>query len=94
MLPDTDAAGAEHLARRMVARIAEQEIPHNSSPLQQLSISIGGTTERHFQQDLLGVLEQADEALYQAKNEGRNRCKFRKPSTNIHQFHSHRPGSK
>lgn len=94
MLPDTDAAGAEHLARRMVEKVAEQGIPHSSSPWQHLTISIGGTSELHFQQDLLAVLEQADEALYQAKSEGRNRCKFRKPTSNIHQFHHPRPGNR
>ena len=94
MLPDTDPAGAEHLAQRMVEKVSEQGIPHSSSPLQHLTISIGGTTELHFQQDLLAVLEQADEALYQAKSEGRNCSRFRKPSSNIHQFHSPRPGNR
>ena len=93
MLPDTDVHGAERLGQRMVDRMADEDITHASSPIGHITVSIGGTTELHFQQDLLVVLERADEALYQAKRDGRNRCHVRKPHSNIHQFHSPKPNS-
>ena len=93
LLPDTDSKGAEHLAQRLVARIADEKIAHVSSPIEHVTISIGGTTELHFQQDLLVVIERADEALYQAKQDGRNRYYIRKPHSNIHRFHSPKPNS-
>ncbi|MEO4048288.1 PleD family two-component system response regulator [Pseudomonas sp. CAU 1711] len=75
LLPDTDESGALQLAQRMQAAIAELELEHAASDVSdRLTLSIGLATMRPTP---LGSADQhlsyADEQLYRAKHEGRNR---------------------
>jgi diguanylate cyclase (GGDEF)-like protein len=75
VLPDTDSAAAQWLARACLAGIADLALPHaHSSAGPHVSISIGlctlvadgATSAEH-------IVTRADQALYTAKRAGRNR---------------------
>lgn len=75
VLPDTDLAGARTLAERMRARVEALRIPHEESPAgKHVTISLGvvcGVPQaKQTSNDFVLI---ADEALYKAKREGRNR---------------------
>lgn len=75
ILPYTDAQGAYELAENLHKRIKSAAIPHAASPVAPiLTISIGIASVIPSQ-DITPeeVVAMADEALYQAKGEGRNR---------------------
>lgn len=75
LLPGTDAAHARTAAGRLRRRLAALAIPHSDSPAAaQVTLSIGlaqfdPATMDHFDQ----LLHQADQALYRAKSQGRDR---------------------
>ena len=75
LLPDTDLAGAERVAQKMLAAVAELRIEHLASEVgSQVSLSLGAATvlasDRLTPQELLRC---ADEQLYLAKAGGRAR---------------------
>ncbi len=73
LMPLTDAAGAETVARGILKAISGLGIPHAGSPYGVVTVSIGvacRTADLLVNPTLL--IEQADHALYQAKNQGRN----------------------
>lgn len=75
LLPDTDLAGAERVAQKMLAAVAELRIEHLASEVgPQVSLSLGVATvlasARRTPQELLRC---ADEQLYLAKAGGRAR---------------------
>jgi diguanylate cyclase (GGDEF)-like protein len=75
LMPDTDQAGALHLAEAARAAIAELKIPHlNCSTGRHVSIS-GGVAVRQPSSDLTAeqLIMAADLALYEAKATGRNK---------------------
>lgn len=77
LLPHTSAEQSAIAAGKLVKSIETASIPHEESPLKCLTISSGGASaltdqyEKHSSWEC--VVEEADRALYQAKNEGRNR---------------------
>ncbi|GAD61651.1 diguanylate cyclase domain-containing protein [Aquipseudomonas alcaligenes] len=76
LLPDTDLAGAERVAQKMLAAVAELRIEHLASDVgPQVSLSLGVATVRASArltpQELLRC---ADEQLYLAKAGGRARA--------------------
>jgi diguanylate cyclase (GGDEF)-like protein/PAS domain S-box-containing protein len=75
LLSDTDEKGAEDVAARIHARLAELALPHSSSPLGEVvTVSIGAAEQRPGQSNgSQALLAAADAALYQAKRGGRNR---------------------
>lgn len=75
LLPETALDGAIVLARRLVGRVAELALPHESSEHRVVTISCG-VAEAHDDRDenWERVVERADRGLYQAKKQGRNRC--------------------
>ncbi|AEJ20448.1 ligand-binding sensor domain-containing diguanylate cyclase [Gracilinema caldarium] len=74
LLPHTDKAGAEIMAKEILQNIRDLQIPHETSfVLPVLTISIGMVTLiPEPGQDPASIVEKADKALYQAKAEGRN----------------------
>lgn len=78
LLPETDLAGAIVVAQRLVAVVAERQIPHTySRAATWVTISAGVASLVPSQEqsaiELVGV---ADTCLYRAKKEGRNRIAF------------------
>jgi diguanylate cyclase (GGDEF)-like protein len=76
LLPATDAEGALEVAQRARLAVAELQIPHAAAALGVVSVSLGvaaavpqpGSTP-------FELLKAADEALYLAKEAGRNTVK-------------------
>lgn len=75
ILPRTDARGGQFVAERLRAAIAELAIPHSNSPVAPtVTLSIGvATTIPNLRADEATLLASADRALYEAKEQGRNR---------------------
>lgn len=72
VLPETELSGARLLAERIRASV--QQMPSFDSDARPVTVSIGiGLYTPGTQQDLAGLLGTADEALYRAKANGRNR---------------------
>lgn len=79
ILPDTTEFVARHLGERIVSLIRNKGIPHVKSLLvsRVITVSVGVCTIRDARyRDLTRLKNGADEALYQAKNQGRNRCVY------------------
>lgn len=74
-LPKCSADNAQLVADRIMTRVRDMEIPVEgfSNPLK-VTTSIGISTSRTQDDDLSSILAQADQALYVAKNAGRDRC--------------------
>ncbi|MGI5308300.1 diguanylate cyclase [Rheinheimera sp. WS51] len=70
VLPNTDISGASHLAEKMLTGIRELDIEHPTSPLGQVTVSIGVAATTDYKVNLTQL---ADEQLYLAKQQGRNR---------------------
>jgi two-component system chemotaxis family response regulator WspR len=80
VLPSTDAAGAMKIADSLRHTVESLELPHAYSPLTNIiTISMGiackVANEKTSPADLI---EMADEALYEAKNAGRNQSRVHK----------------
>ncbi|MBD2234488.1 PAS domain S-box protein [Phormidium tenue] len=75
VLPDTDRAGAEAIARAIQQTLIELALFHGASPLGQritLSLGIASLVPRQEQSAQI-LIDQADAALYLAKQQGRDR---------------------
>ncbi|SDE94181.1 PAS domain S-box-containing protein/diguanylate cyclase (GGDEF) domain-containing protein [Rhodospira trueperi] len=77
LMPETPVSAARTGAERLREKVAALKIPLTGDETLSFTISIG-LTEPHQSDDTLGdVLMRADEALYAAKREGRNRVVVR-----------------
>jgi diguanylate cyclase (GGDEF)-like protein len=73
LLPDTCIEGAEIVANKILRTVQDLAIPHQSSPEEILTISIGVTSCSAPDIDKDSLIHKADVLLYKAKNDGRNR---------------------
>ncbi len=76
ILPDVDSSGASLIGECMKQAVEALGIPHEKSGVSnQVTISLGVATIRPEERDAscLELVEAADQLLYQAKNEGRNK---------------------
>lgn len=75
LLPECDLQGALTVSERIHARLAEAAIPFPDSPLGTcITVSIGATsTIPHYDLPTRSLIEDADQALYRAKETGRHR---------------------
>jgi diguanylate cyclase (GGDEF)-like protein/PAS domain S-box-containing protein len=75
LLPQTDRAGAEQVAEALHRAVRLLEIPHDTSQVNQhITMSIGVATMLPLQHQLPDeLIRRADQALYLAKEEGRDR---------------------
>lgn len=81
LLTDTDMAGAIAVAERVHELVAAIGIRHGGSPHQHVTVSIGlaGTFGQPEGTTLAQLLNLADQALYDAKRNGRNRIEIHRP---------------
>ncbi|WP_306602979.1 diguanylate cyclase [Azonexus sp.] len=78
LLLDADLAAAETFAERLRSKIAETPIEHDGQILS-ITVSIGITVLHGDDATAETALSRADEALYEAKNTGRNRVRVAMP---------------
>ena len=92
LLPETELNGAIQFAERLRSHIANTTMETNQVTSISITISIGTTvfdpkhqSEVNRLEVLSDLVKQADIAMYQAKNEGRNRvCRWDKSQSNQH----------
>ncbi|KPK00149.1 MAG: hypothetical protein AMK71_08650 [Nitrospira bacterium SG8_35_4] len=72
MLPETNLEGAELVAERFREAIMVMENNFNGAVIN-ITISLGVANLRSDTESPSALIHQADEALYRAKREGRNR---------------------
>ncbi len=75
LLVETDRAGARFVAERIRAAIAERAFKAYDENLK-TTVSIGCATLSKVCSDAGLIIESADQALYEAKHQGRNRVRF------------------
>lgn len=75
LLPDTDAAGAVLVAECLRSKLRARNLPHITSALSEyVTLSVGGTIAAD--ESVEAFVSRADNALYRAKREGRDRVCF------------------
>ncbi|AKG24111.1 GGDEF domain-containing response regulator [Calothrix sp. 336/3] len=85
IMPFTQASGAVHVAASMQAGVRELKLPHSESEISQfVTLSLGiATLVPNFESSPTDIVAIADQALYQAKSEGRNRIILRQPNLRV-----------
>jgi len=73
VMPDTDADTAMTIAERLRTRIAERAFQTDTEQMIDVTVSIGLAVAHWPNDDAEALLQRADQALYRAKREGRNR---------------------
>jgi len=84
VLPETPAAGAHTIADKILRNVRGLNIAHNdslSAPYITISIGISTSDCTRTQLSCEAFINQADKALYRAKNEGKNRAVHYSPSS-------------
>jgi diguanylate cyclase (GGDEF)-like protein len=72
ILPETNLQAASEAAERLRQNIAKLPILTSQAPIK-VTVSLGVATVDAKTPDILSLLSQADDALYMAKSQGRNR---------------------
>ena len=73
VMPDTDVAFASSIAERLRAQVADAAFKIPDGTYIDVTVSIGVASTHGSQDTVEALLERADQALYRAKREGRNR---------------------
>ncbi len=76
LLPGTDIEGGRIVAARILEAVAALALPHGSSPIGPyvtVSVGVSSMEQPGEDEDFNNAVRLADEALYKAKKEGRNR---------------------
>lgn len=73
LLPDTAQEGAHQVAERIREALAGEPVPTSDGPPLNFTVSIGVAEHDGAAEDIAALVKQADLALYQAKQSGRNR---------------------
>lgn len=74
VLPNTAHEGALKVAAQISAALRDRRLPHAATPTGLVTVSIGcATMVPEVGQQMLNLIQQADDALYAAKRRGRNR---------------------
>ncbi|AKZ61723.1 diguanylate cyclase [Herbaspirillum hiltneri N3] len=75
ILPDCDAAGALAIAEQIRLAVRAQQIEHTANPdgIVTVSLGIGCLTKVKRETSVRDLISMADQALYRAKDEGRDR---------------------
>ncbi|WP_433984477.1 sensor domain-containing diguanylate cyclase [Tunturiibacter empetritectus] len=82
VLPNTDSSGARLVAEQIRRTVEMLGLPHSGSPSGVVTVSIGCATKTLGYDSASTVLvDEADQALYQAKSAGRNRVEVAAAST-------------
>ncbi|NEX19136.1 diguanylate cyclase [Thiorhodococcus mannitoliphagus] len=76
ILPSTELSGAARIGEQIRSALVELGIPHPVSPHRVITLSIGVACDRAGEQDHEALIRDADEALYRAKEQGRNRVEI------------------
>ncbi len=74
LLPETGADAAFDAAERLLTAMREAEVPADGDASVKFTVSIGVATRIPSMPDLDALIQDADKALYRAKEEGRNRA--------------------
>jgi diguanylate cyclase (GGDEF)-like protein len=82
ILPDTPPEGLTCVAEKLRRGVAEDYPGRPDLP--SMTISIGAVTAAAGEANVLALLQRADEALYRAKREGRNRVCLSEPTVTAH----------
>jgi diguanylate cyclase (GGDEF)-like protein len=72
ILPDTDRAGAEHVAASLIEALRSMPVPFGDVVIS-TTVSLGVAVAKPAELDCTAVIAEADEALYRAKRAGRDR---------------------
>jgi diguanylate cyclase (GGDEF)-like protein/PAS domain S-box-containing protein len=75
ILPETTTAKAEELANRLCQTISDTNLLMHGSEVISITASIGVATYPKHAEDWQTLIDTADQAMYQAKNSGRNQVK-------------------
>jgi diguanylate cyclase (GGDEF)-like protein len=73
LLVETGKASAHEVAERLRQVIAAAEVPLEDGSCVHFTTSIGVATAEPEDSNIEALIKRADQALYQAKNTGRNR---------------------
>lgn len=76
LLPETSLNEAKNMAERLRTAIRRLRVPLDDGRTITVTVSIGVTASSDDSSDLAKLLRDADRALYQAKSEGRDRCRI------------------